>query len=41
MARAGLGKVVDFQSLTYGVAYLDRLDARVAKLDRADHMIGN
>jgi indolepyruvate ferredoxin oxidoreductase beta subunit len=36
MARAGLGKVVDFQSLTYGVAYLDRLDA-VAKLDRADH----
>ena len=35
MARAGLGKVVDFQSVTYGAAYLDRLDG-VAKLDCSD-----
>ena len=34
MARAGLQKVVDFQSLAYGRAYIDRLDAITAQ-DRA------
>lgn len=36
MARAGLEKVVDFQSPAYGAAYLDRL-AHVLALDGADH----
>jgi indolepyruvate ferredoxin oxidoreductase beta subunit len=35
MARAGLRKVVDFQDIAYGAAYLDRLDAMVSQ-DRAD-----
>ena len=35
MARPGLQKVVDFQDLDYGAAYLDRLDS-VLVLDRAD-----
>lgn len=35
MAVAGLRKVVEFQDLAYGAAYLDRLDA-ILPLDRAD-----
>jgi len=35
MARAGLRKVVDFQSVAYGSAYLDRLDGVLA-LDHAE-----
>ena len=35
MALAGLQKVVDFQDVAYGAAYLDRVDAILA-LDRAD-----
>jgi indolepyruvate ferredoxin oxidoreductase, beta subunit len=36
IARAGLQKVVRFQDIAYGAAYLDRLDA-IAVLDRAPH----
>ncbi len=41
MAQVGLRKVVDFQDLAYGAAYLDRLDETLAK-DRADkaYMLG-
>lgn len=35
MARAGLGKVVDYQDCAYGAQYLDHLD-RIAALDMAD-----
>jgi indolepyruvate ferredoxin oxidoreductase beta subunit len=40
MAEAGLRKVVEFQDLTYGAEYLDRLDTFVAK-DHAsrDHVL--
>lgn len=36
MARAGLQKVVEFQDLAYGRAYLDRVEAILAR-DRAPH----
>ncbi|NMM45637.1 indolepyruvate oxidoreductase subunit beta family protein [Rhodospirillaceae bacterium KN72] len=36
MAELGLRKVVDFQDIAYGAAYLDRLDKAVA-MDSADH----
>ena len=39
MAEPGLRKVVDFQDLAYGRAYLDRLE-QLLRLDRAPHGFG-